>query len=102
MSNLFFVRQQMLLTPDLRGCGVAGIMRSIILELAERLSLPVKISALDMDDLRNADEVFLCNSLIGIWPVIAVDGRAYRKGEITMRMQRLLQAGEDNGSAWYP
>jgi 4-amino-4-deoxychorismate lyase len=102
MSNLFLARQQVLLTPDLRGCGVAGIMRSIILDLAERLSLPVRIGALDMDDLQNADEVFLCNSLIGIWPVIAVDGRVYRKGEITMRMQQLLQAGEDNGSAWYP
>lgn len=102
MSNLFLVRQQVVLTPDLRSCGVAGIMRSIILELAERLSLPVKIGTLDMDDLQTADEVFLCNSLIGIWPVIAVDGREYRKGEITTRMQQLLQAGEDNGSAWYP
>jgi 4-amino-4-deoxychorismate lyase len=102
MSNLFLVRQRVLLTPDLRGCGVAGIMRSIILDLAERMSLPVKISTLDMADLHTADEVFLCNSLIGIWPVIAVDGRPYRKGEVTIRMQQLLQAGEDNGSAWYP
>lgn len=102
MSNLFLVRQQALLTPDLRGCGVAGIMRSIILELAERLSLPVKICTLDMEDLQTADEIFLCNSLIGIWPVIVVDGRPFCKGEITIRMQQLLQTGEDNGSAWHP
>ena len=102
MSNLFLVRQKELLTPDLRGCGVAGIMRSIILEQAERLSIPVNIRALYMDDLQTADEVFLCNSLFGIWPVIAVDGRPYRKGEITMRMQQRIQAGEDDGSAWQP
>lgn len=102
MSNLFLVRQQMLLTPDLRNCGVAGIMRSIILEQAERLSLPVKICNLDMEDLLLADEVLVCNSLIGIWPVIAVDGRPYRKGEITRRMQQQIQAGEDDGSEWHP
>jgi len=102
MSNLFLVRQQLLLTPDLRNCGVAGIMRSIILDRAERLSLPVKIGKLDMEDLLLADEVFLCNSLIGIWPVIAVDGRPYCKGEITLGMQRMIQAEEDDGSAWHP
>jgi 4-amino-4-deoxychorismate lyase len=102
MSNLFLVRQNGLLTPALRSCGVAGIMRSIVLEQAERLSIPVQIRALDMNDLQTADEVFVCNSLIGIWPVIAVDGRPYRKGEITMRMQQRLQAEEDNGSAWHP
>jgi 4-amino-4-deoxychorismate lyase len=102
MSNLFLVRQQVLLTPGLHGCGVAGIMRSIILEQAERCSIPVKIRALDMDDLQTADEVFLCNSLIGIWPVIAVDDRPYPRGEITMRMQQRIQAEEDDGSVWHP
>lgn len=100
MSNLFIVRDQVLLTPDLHRCGVAGIMRSIILDLAEGQSLMTKIRALDMDDLLAADEVFLCNSLIGIWPVIAVDGRTYRKGSMTSRMQALLLTGEDDGSAW--
>jgi 4-amino-4-deoxychorismate lyase len=102
MSNLFLVRQQVLLTPDLRNCGVAGIMRSIILEQAERLSLPVKICRLGMEDLQQADEVFVCNSLIGIWPVIAVGGRPYCKGEITQRMQQQIQVAEDDGSAWHP
>jgi 4-amino-4-deoxychorismate lyase len=102
MSNLFLVREQLLLTPDLRRCGVAGIMRSIILEQAERQSLRAEIRALDSADLLAADEVFLCNSLIGIWPVRAVDGRPYRKGAVTIRLQQLLQAEEDNGSAWLP
>jgi 4-amino-4-deoxychorismate lyase len=101
-EGLFLVREQLLLTPDLRRCGVAGIMRSIILEQAERQSLRAEIRALDSADLLAADEVFLCNSLIGIWPVRAVDGRPYRKGAVTIRLQQLLQAEEDNGSAWLP
>jgi 4-amino-4-deoxychorismate lyase len=102
MSNLFLVRDQVLLTPDLSCCGVAGIMRSIILECAEQLSLTAEIRALDIADLKAADEVFICNSLIGIWPVIAIDGRPYPKGAITSQIQQRMQAAEDNGSAWRP
>lgn len=102
MSNLFLVREEMLLTPDLRRCGVAGIMRSIVLDLAERLALSARIQPLDITDLQAADEVFLCNSLFGIWPVSAVEGRRYRRGAITTHMQRLIQTGEDNGDVWRP
>jgi 4-amino-4-deoxychorismate lyase len=102
MSNLFLVRGQSLLTPDLRRCGVAGIMRSVILEQAEQQSLTADIRALYSVDLLEADEVFLCNSIIGIWPVICVDGKPYRKGAITTRMQQLIQADADDGSAWLP
>jgi len=102
MSNLFLVRDEVLLTPDLRRCGVAGIMRSIILEHAERQSLGAEIRSLDSADLLAADEVFLCNSLIGIWPVSAVDGRQFRKGAVTDRLQQLLQARQDDGNVWRP
>ena len=100
MSNLFLVRDRVLLTPDLRRCGVAGIMRSIILDHAEQQSLTAEIRALDIADLQAADEVFICNSLIGIWPVIAVDDRLYRKGVITKWMQKLIQTPEDNSGDW--
>lgn len=102
MSNLFMVREGTLLTPGLRRCGVAGIMRSIVLELAQRQSLAVEIHTMAPAELQSADEVFLCNSLIGIWPVIEVDGKPCRKGHVTTAMQRLLQAHEDKGSAWIP
>ena len=102
MSNLFLVRERMLMTPDLSRCGVAGIMRSIVLEHAARLSLTVRVQPLDMADLLAAEEVFICNSLVGIWPVSSIDGRAYRKGEVTIRLQQLLLAEADPGREWEP
>jgi 4-amino-4-deoxychorismate lyase len=100
MSNLFLIRNRVLLTPDLSRCGVAGILRTVVMELAARVPLPLQVRALGLDDLREADEVFLTNSLIGIWPVNAVDDRPYRRGALTRRLQQLLQGLSSDGEAW--
>jgi 4-amino-4-deoxychorismate lyase len=100
MSNLFVIRDRVLMTPDLRRCGVAGILRTVVMELAAKVPMPVQVRALGLDDLREADEVFLTNSLIGIWPVIAVDDRPYRRGALTCRLQELLKDLSSDGEAW--
>jgi len=105
MSNIFLVRDGTLLTPDLHRCGVAGIMRTQIMELAERLPIDVQVGPVEMQHLQKADEVFICNSLIGIWPVIAVTGgdyktRDYKKGTVTTRLQALLDSSPDTGNSW--
>lgn len=100
MSNLFLVREGCLLTPDLQHCGVAGIMRTLILELARQLSIDVQVSHIEMRHLMEADEVFICNSLIGIWPVVAVESRAFTIGTITTRLQNLLDPRADTGHSW--
>lgn len=69
MSNVFFVRNDTLCTPALTQCGVAGIMRELVLELAEKLGISTYMDDFTPIDIFQADEVFLTNSLIGIWPV---------------------------------
>jgi 4-amino-4-deoxychorismate lyase len=100
MSNLFLVRDGVLLTPDLQRCGVAGIMRSQLLERAGQISINAESCQLGMVDLHEAEEVFICNSLIGIWPVISVDDRKYTRGIITSRLQDLLASGTEPGWRW--
>jgi 4-amino-4-deoxychorismate lyase len=100
MSNLFLIRDRGLMTPDLSRCGVAGILRTVVMELAARVPLPLQVRALGLDDLREADEVFLTNSIIGIWPVIAVEDRPYRRGAFTCRLQELLKDLLSDGEAW--
>jgi len=100
MSNLFLVRDGVLVTPDLHQCGVAGIMRTRILEMAGRLPIDAKIRNVDVTDLYAADEVFVCNSLIGIWPVIAEGSRVYKKGTVTSRLQTMLETVPDCGDSW--
>jgi len=101
MSNLFIVSKGRLLTPDLRSCGVAGIMRSVVIDMARTLSLDVEIRRVDAAELPDAEELFLCNTLIGIWPVTAVDGRPCRKGPVTNRLQESLLLHEDTGNTWH-
>ncbi len=70
VSNLWTVKNKQLYTPDLTFCGVAGIMRRTILEnLAPQLALNVEVGAMSLDFVCSADELFLCNSVYGIWPV---------------------------------
>jgi len=100
MSNVFIVDDGALLTPDLSHAGVAGIMRTIILEQAERLGLRVRIAHIDTQTLLQAGEVFLSNSLIGIWPVVAIDGTSCRIGNITLQLQELLHDSSDLDAGW--
>ncbi len=90
-SNIFLVKNGELFTPVLSEAGVAGVMRRFIMEtLAPQASLKISVVRLNIDDLVNADEVFLCNSLYGIWPVrklIAERSQEFSVGLITYQLQ---------------
>lgn len=103
MSNLFLVRGDGLLTPGLSQCGVAGVMRSVILDCAAQHGIPYEIRALTLEDIRSADEVFVCNSLIGIWPVTVVDGTGnFGIGEFTRTLSNACElAGDSEKGDWY-
>lgn len=68
-TNLFWVRAGTLHTPLLDGCGVAGAMRERVLEAARRIGTRALVGAADRAEIERADELFLTNSLVGIWPV---------------------------------
>ncbi|WP_409526444.1 aminodeoxychorismate lyase [Nitrincola sp. MINF-07-Sa-05] len=91
MSNLFFVRNGELCTPDLSRCGVAGVMRARILQIAQQNRMTVNVGRYWPRVLDDAEEVFICNSLIGIWPVTSVEGREYPLGTVTRRLQNELE-----------
>lgn len=92
LSNLFIVTAQGLVTPVLAACGVAGIMRSVILDLAAELDIAWQEAPLRLEDLHRADEVFLTNALIGIWPVRRIEQWDYSVGSLTELLDGRLQA----------
>ena len=90
MSNVFVVEGSRLRTPRVDLCGVAGVMRRVVLREAANAGIPVQEDVLSAEDLRSANELFLTNARIGIWPVRALDGRPISPGPLTRRLQQLI------------
>ena len=91
MTNIFLVRNERVLTPKLDRCGIRGVMRSILIEGARDLGLDVSECRLSIEELENADEVFLSNSVIGLWPVRRIELCTYAIGSITRRIGEWLK-----------
>lgn len=98
MSNVFLVRDGVLQAPDLVRCGVAGITRALTLQLARQASIATAVRDITVDELdgEGTEEIFLCNSLIGIWPVIRVADRPYPVGNMTRFLQACLRDHVDD------
>mgnify|MGYP000846026526 CR=1 FL=1 len=90
-SNLFLVKAGCLLTASLERCGVAGVMRGALLEQARALRLQVEIRDIPHDELLAADEVFVCNSVYGIWPVRRLDRHVWPVGPLTRKLQGIAR-----------
>jgi 4-amino-4-deoxychorismate lyase len=90
MTNVFLVEGGRLRTPRIDLCGVAGVMRRVVLRAAERAGLAVEEAALGREDLERAQEVFLTNARVGIWPVRRVHTRTLSPGPLTRRVQQLI------------
>jgi 4-amino-4-deoxychorismate lyase len=91
MTNLFWVHNQTLFTPDLTLCGVAGVIRKLLIQQAPRWGYEVKVGDYLLATLAEAQEVFLTNSVIGIWPVRQVQHWRYPLGAVTRHFTHHLQ-----------
>ncbi len=87
MSNVFIVCQNRLRTPQVDRAGVAGVIRAVILRDATALGLSVAESTLRRADVESADEVFLTNARIGVWPVRRLGGVDYAPGPCARRLR---------------
>lgn len=90
MSNVFMRKENQLITPDLTLCGVAGLQRERIMEVAPALGLSVEVRNILLRELLEADEVLVCNSVIGIWPVREIGPRHWVPGELVPALRRNL------------
>lgn len=91
MTNVFVVLGTEIRTPQLDRCGVAGVMRRVVMRAAAEEGLAVEEAPLTRADLDAAREIFLTNARIGIWPVCAVQSRTLAPGPITRRLQARIQ-----------
>lgn len=94
-TNLFLVRDDgTVVTPDLSQSGVAGVMRAQILDSVASMGLTCTIQNVTTDMVESARELFLTNSLIGIWPIRRIEARHYVVGKISQTLQAALHAAD--------
>lgn len=76
-SNLFLLRDGCLITPRLDRCGVAGVQRDRVLSYAQEHGIAMQIREVSLAEVYSADALFLVNSVIGVWPVRALNERSW-------------------------
>ncbi|MGV9723138.1 aminotransferase class IV [Nocardia beijingensis] len=79
-ANIFLVRNDTLITPDVSCDILDGINRRTVLTLAAEDGIPVVERTVDLTELYIADEVFVTGTSSGAAPVVEVDGRLVADG----------------------
>jgi D-alanine transaminase len=93
-SNIFVVRDGVLLAPPKSRLLLPGITYDVILELAARHGVLVEVREISEDEARNADELWMTSSTKEVLPITTLDGRPVgtgRPGELARRMHGWYQ-----------
>ncbi len=93
-SNLFLLRDGCLITPQLHRCGVAGVQRDRVLAYARARGITVQIRDVMLAEVYLANEVFLVNSVFGIWSVRELGERLWQEHTFAIRLRTELTQGE--------
>ena len=81
-DNIFIITDGKLLTPASFIGALDGITKGTIIEISNKLVIPVKEALITKYDLYNADECFLTGTGAEVIPVIKIDGRIIGDGKL--------------------
>ncbi|WP_456374538.1 D-amino acid aminotransferase [Thiolapillus sp.] len=79
-SNLFMVRDGLIITPPKSTHLLPGITRDLVLELAADAGLPYAEASISVEELENADELWITSSTKEVMPVTCLNGKPVANG----------------------
>ncbi|HVB28800.1 MAG TPA: aminotransferase class IV, partial [Terriglobia bacterium] len=87
-ANIFCVRDAKVTTPPLSAGCLPGVTRSILLEIGEKVGVPVSEAPLSVQDLFDADELFITSTTREVQPVSQIEERkvGQAEGAVTRRL----------------
>jgi len=94
-SNLFMVKDNILVTPPTSQYLLPGITRDLVLELAKKNDIDCEVRQIDESELMTADEIWLTSSTREIAPVVRLNGQTVgknRAGPLWKKMIGIYQA----------
>ena len=80
-SNVFVVKDKLLLAPPKSHLMLPGITYDVVLEIADKHQIPYEIIEISEYDLRTADEILLTSSTKEIMPITLLDGKKVGSGK---------------------
>jgi D-alanine transaminase len=93
-SNVMIIEKGTLVTHPANNLILNGITRIVVLELAQKLELPIREEAFSLERLHAADEVFLTGTNTEVAPVIQIDDQLVaggKPGPIARKLQQALE-----------
>ncbi len=80
-TNVFLVRRGELITPCFESGVLPGITRDVVLEIARTSNIKATESWGELNELVEAEEAFLTNSILELMPLVSVEGRTIGSGK---------------------
>jgi branched-chain amino acid aminotransferase group I len=96
-SNIFLIKGNNLFTPSQDSGVLPGVTREVVLELAHSSDLKAVEKKIALEELLQADEAFLTNSLVEIMPITLVSGQVIGSGKAGTMTLRLMNAYKELG-----
>lgn len=89
-GNIFARFGNQLITPKLHDCGVAGVVRDLIIQQSHQWSLETQESMLTLSQLEQADEVFMTNSVIGAMNISQLNNITWHHNTLAKQIRKAL------------
>lgn len=91
IANVFWIKDGVIATPALSEGCVAGVMRRYLLDKLQHTGYNIQEKPLSMEELQQADELFLTNALYGIRRVEQCEGKQYSSETTTELYNRFIK-----------
>jgi branched-chain amino acid aminotransferase len=88
-SNVFMVKDGIVLTPAANGSFLAGVTRRRVIGLLRQAGVEVRECTLGVADFLDADEIFSTGNYSKVVPVTRIEGRDLQPGPVQMKARRL-------------
>ena len=90
-SNAFIIKDDHIYTPSLSNLILGGITRSTVIEFCKTKNIQIKEQKIHIDDVMDAQEVFLTSATGFVIPVIEIDGRPVGNGSVGDKVKEIQQ-----------
>lgn len=90
-ANLFRIKNNIIRTPQ-PDCFLNGLTRQTAIEIAKNLGYTLEEDHITVDDLHNADEVFVTGTAAEISAVGRIDNTVYQVGPVTRAIREAYES----------